>query len=118
MQKCIVCGIYPIVLPTGGTLCPKCKIQAPSEPAWDAVMASDKRKPTPLGQLIASLEDPLITLNAIAAHSDDPGIRRMATASLNRINKLNVDDFFTDAELARKVTERLLQLLNVTGTKQ
>lgn len=118
MQKCIVCGVYPLMLPTGGALCPRCKVQAPSETAWDAVMASDKRKPTPLGKLIASLEDPLITLNAIAAHSDDSGVRRMAAASLNRINKLNVDEFFTDAELARKVTERLLQLLDVTGTKQ
>ena len=118
MQKCIACGVYPILIPTGGVVCPKCKVQAPSESAWDSVMASEKRKPTPLGQLLTQLEDPLITLNAIAAHSDDKGVCRMAAASLNRINKLNVDAFFTDKELAKKVTERLLQLLTITGTKQ
>lgn len=117
MQRCIACGIYPILTPNGAVVCPKCKTQSASEKSWDAVMACDKRKPTPLGQLIASLEDPLITLNAIAAHSDDSGIRRMAAASLNRIKRLNVDEFFTDHEMAKKVTERLQALLIVTGVK-
>lgn len=117
MQKCIACDVYPLVMPNGNLVCPKCRSQSPSETAWDAIMASNKRKPTPVGQLIKELEDPLVTLNAIAAHSDDPGVRRMATASLNRINRLDVDEFFTDPELAQKVRTRLLNLLDVAGVK-
>lgn len=117
MQKCIACGVYPILIPTGGVVCPKCKVQAPSESAWDSVMASEKRKPTPLGQLLTQLEDPLITLNAIAAHSDDKGVCRMA-AIPKPDKQAKCRCVLHRQRACEKVTERLLQLLIITGTKQ
>ena len=118
MDKCIACGRAPIVVASGAVVCPQCRVTAPSLTAWQAVMKKEARAPTPLGRFITELHGPLVALNAVAAHSDDKGIRCIAAAALIQINRLNVNDFFSDAETAKKVEDRLRKLVEETGASK
>lgn len=115
MEKCIACGTQPVVTMNGGVVCTKCRVTAPSETAWDAVMRKDARAPTPLAKFMTELEGPLIALNGIAAHSDDSGVRLLATSALLQINRLNVRAFFSNPADAEKVEKRLRRLVTETG---
>ena len=112
VEKCRRCGIFPLTMPSGSAYCGGCKTTAPSMQLWDEVMAKGGK--TNITKLIESIRDPIVTLNAIVTFSDDPGLKRMAVAALNRINALDVGPFFTDPALAEKVERQLKQLLKDT----
>ena len=115
MEKCIACGTQPVVTVNGGVVCTKCRVTAPSEKAWDAVMRKDARAPTPLAKFMNELEGPLVALNGIAAHSDDSGVRLLATSALLQVNRLDVRNFFSNPADAEKVEKRLRRLVEETG---
>lgn len=114
MEKCRACGIYPLTT-NGMVYCGGCKITAPSLAVWDKAMGP--KKGTNVAQLLESLRDPLVSLNAIAEFSDDPGIKRMAVASLTRINALDIGPFFNEPEAAAKAEKLLKDLLKETKKK-
>lgn len=112
-EKCRRCGVFPLTMPSGTVYCGRCKTTAPSMQIWDEVMSKGGK--TNITKLIESIRDPIVTLNAIVVFSDDPGLKRMAVAALNRINALDVGPFFTDPALAAKVELQLKQLLKDTA---
>lgn len=111
-KPCVKCKKLPMVMQSGVILCPRCRISCNALEHWNKFMRVEKRD---ISQLIEEIERPVFTLNAIAAISDDDGIKRLAAATLTSIKKLDVAPFITDKDELKKVEGELRALVAKIG---
>lgn len=64
-----------------------------------------------LVDVLAALERPIDTLKAVAAMTDDDGIRRLAGGCLLGMKKLDLTAYFTDPALCARVEARVKALV-------
>lgn len=112
--KCAKCKQDPSNV-NGMIMCSRCGITARTEKMWDAFMSDTPQvqavKGVRLVDVINEMERPINTLKAVAALTDDDGIRRLAGGCLLGMQKLDLQAYFTDPELCKKVEARIHALV-------